>query len=142
MTEHIIDVLLIDDDQVDCELIKRLLKKTMFNYRLEVFHDGISAINYLDRQVNINQKTLSYLIMLDINIPAMNGFQILEKIQGFGDNIQCKIYIFTTSNNSHDRQKAVFLGIENYFLKQDLNFDENLLNCMMEDFLTKFDISN
>jgi hypothetical protein len=131
-----IHILLIDDDKVDCELIGRLLKKTKFNYRLQIFHEGTQALTFLmSPAIKASKPKPAYLIMLDINLPSMDGFQVLERLQTACHHIYFKVYMFTTSSNYYDKEKAMAMGVQHYYLKKDLIVQQDLLHFMIQDFL-------
>jgi CheY-like chemotaxis protein len=141
MSQQLINIVLIDDDEVDCELVARLLRKTDLLYHLHVFHEGEKAIDFLASSFAVTEQKVCYLIMLDINLPSMNGFQIIDKLKQLNAPNSFKVYIFTTSNSFKDRQRAQQMGVEDYFLKQDLTFDNNLLVSMIHNFINFSSVS-
>ncbi|QNF32373.1 response regulator [Adhaeribacter swui] len=134
MTRTVINsVLLIDDDAISNFLNTRLLKEMQVAQEIKVTLNGEEALRYLQQQKAAN-KPFPELILLDINMPVMNGFEFLEAFRDVADeNNQSVIIILTTSTNARD-----FDQLKNYeevevYLSKPLT-DENLLYILDKHF--------
>jgi CheY-like chemotaxis protein len=110
----IVTILLVEDDEIDVKALKWAFDKLKIANPLVVARDGVAAWEML--------QTLSrpYLIITDINMPRMNGIELLRKIrqsEQFRDSI---IFALTTSNDEEDKIAAYNLNVAGYMLKTDM----------------------
>lgn len=109
-----IKVILADDHTLMREGIKHLLE---FDGSIEVIqeaNDGIECLSILEH-------TIPDILLLDINMPNMNGIQVLEEIRN--KNIKVKVLILTVHNEVEYLLKTVDIGIEGYILKDSGSFE-------------------
>jgi len=109
MKDNSIDlVLLVDDNDTDNFISKRIIEITKFAKRVEVRNSGKSALQYLEKEQN-NPENLPNIIFLDINMPIVDGFVFLFEYEMFSDEVKnhCKIVILSSSNNKRDIAKIV-----------------------------------
>lgn len=101
-------VMLVDDNDTDNFISKRIIEITKFAKRVEVKNSGKSALDYLRENEN-NEEELPNLIFLDINMPIVDGFVFLYEFEKFGDAIKdkCKVIILSSSDNKRDIDKIV-----------------------------------
>ena len=100
--------MLVDDNDTDNFISKRIIEITKFANRVEVKNSGKSALDYLrENQDNIDE--LPNLIFLDINMPIVDGFVFLYEFEKFSDTIKdkCKVIILSSSDNKRDIDKIV-----------------------------------
>lgn len=107
-------ILLIEDDYLDVESVKRTFKKSNIDHALHVAHNGVDALNMLTRDEN---KVTPDIILLDINMPKMNGLEFLQIIKNYYSLKNIKIFVITTSSEEYDKISAEHLGISGYILK-------------------------
>lgn len=117
-------ILLIDDDYLDVENVKRALKKLKAEYDLFVAHNGVDGLAMLTGNVPDNEKIVPDIIILDINMPKMNGIEFLRIIQNYYSFKSIKTFILTTSGEDYDKMAAENLGVQGYILKP-LNFQSS-----------------
>lgn len=113
-------ILLVEDDYLDVESVKRALKKQQINHVLHVAHNGVDALNMLTRE---EDKIIPDIILLDINMPKMNGIEFLRIIKNYYSFKNIKIFVITTSGEEYDKMLAQNLGVTGYILKP-LNFND------------------
>ncbi len=101
-------VLLVDDNDTDNFISKRIIEITKFAKRVEIRNSGKSALEYLE-QAKDNPSQLPDVIFLDINMPIVDGFVFLFEFEMFPDPIKekCKVIILSSSNNKRDIAKIV-----------------------------------
>lgn len=101
-------VMLVDDNDTDNFISKRIIEITGFASRIEVKNSGKSALDYL-RENQGNMDGIPNLIFLDINMPVVDGFTFLYEFDKFPDLIKdkCKVIILSSSDNKRDIDKIV-----------------------------------
>ena len=96
-------VLIIDDDDVVHFMHETLLKISDIQLPVRSFLNGKQALDYLVDNCNGDD---SYLLLLDINMPEMNGWQLLDELQKLKLSCTIKAIILTSSVDSEDHLKA------------------------------------
>lgn len=113
-------VLLVDDDNVTNFLTERLIKKLDLCDNVQVSHNGEEALLYLAQHCcTFDAHNFPELILLDNNMPEMNGIEFLEMINEINLNSdnRIKIVLLTNSENEELNKKVKELGVENTLLK-------------------------
>lgn len=109
-------ILIVDDDSVACFLLERALKKAGVSQHILVANNGEEALQIL-KQVCLTE-TCPELILLDINMPVMNGFEFLEALQNSGlAALPLKIILLTSSSNPQDVERAKRYPVAAYLSK-------------------------
>lgn len=114
-------ILLIEDDELDIISVGRSLKKMESEYALHTAYNGIEALNMLK---NPELPFTPDVILLDLNMPKMNGIEFLRVLREDEDLKHIKVFIMTTSSESSDREETEQLGISGYIIKP-LNYNDN-----------------
>lgn len=116
-------LMLIDDNDIDQMIYKRIATKSGLVQNLIQFVDATEALQYLSKP----DTTPPDLILLDINMPRMDGFEFLEAAsERFGTNLCPVIVMLTTSLNPKDEKRAKSFSIVRDFLNKPLTFDQLL----------------
>ena len=115
-------ILLVEDDYLDVESVKRALKKIKSEHVLHVAHNGADALTLLTSEEN---KIIPDIILLDINMPKMNGLEFLRIIKNYSRLKSIKIFVITTSEEEYDKSTVEHLGVSGYILKP-LTFNEKM----------------
>ena len=119
MNEKIINILLVEDDEVDVMNVKRAFKKYKITNPLYIAGNGIEALKMLGSQgddppqVPKNRR----LILLDLNMPKMNGLEFLHHIREDETLKRTPVIVLTTSDEDKDRIEAYNLNVAGYILK-------------------------
>jgi CheY-like chemotaxis protein len=103
-------VLFVDDDTDDLQLIYEILRESQPDYKLEEARNGQEALEYLNQSKAKNQ--LPCLIVLDINMPVMDGKEALSIIKNTEGLKHIPVIIFTTSRREKDEEYCNSLGAE------------------------------
>ncbi len=100
--------MLVDDNDTDNFISKRIIEITKFAKRVEVKGSGKAALDYLRENQN-NPENLPSLIFLDINMPIVDGFVFLYEFEKFNEIVRnkCKVIILSSSDNKRDIDKIV-----------------------------------
>jgi two-component system, chemotaxis family, response regulator Rcp1 len=111
-------ILIADDDFEDFLLIKNTFEANQLNVHLSHVEDGQYLIDILKAQGKYNKfGELPNLILLDLNMPRKNGFDVLKEIKENDQLKKIPIIIFTTSKTARDIDKAYELGANCYISK-------------------------
>ena len=107
-TGHIDLVMLVDDNDTDNFISRRIIEITKFADEVVIKNSGKSALEYLEDH-KTNQNKLPDLIFLDINMPIVDGFVFLYEFEKFDYSIKdkCKVIILSSSDNKRDIDKIV-----------------------------------
>jgi len=127
MPEKTVTLVLIEDDHIDVEAIKRGFKKYKIANPFLVAHDGISGLELLRKGIQ-----RPFIILLDLNMPRMNGIEFLKELrkdQGLKNSI---VFVLTTSNDDRDRWAAYEQNIAGYLLKSQAGKDFQHLIQMLD----------
>lgn len=103
-----INVMLVDDHSMIREGLKQLLE---FDGTIKVVGEASNGVECLEKIYTCNPDVL----LLDINMPEMNGIEVLKKMKA--DNSQIKVLILTVHNEMDYLMKAVDIGVDGYILK-------------------------
>jgi len=120
------NILLIEDDTVHAKLIERILKKSGCNNQLTIIRDGEKAFNYLlkpNENFSDEKFICPQLILMDINLPKVNGLEILRQIKQSPKLQIIPVVMLTTSNNRTDLEKCYEYHANSYIIKP-LDFEE------------------
>jgi len=124
-------VMLVDDNDTDNFISKRIIEITKFANRVEIKNSGKGALEYLEANVN-TPENLPDLIFLDINMPIVDGFVFLFEFEMFPEEVKkkCKIIILSSSDNKRDIDKIVDNEHVIKFITKPLT--ENSLNSVRD----------
>lgn len=114
------DVFVVDDDKIFHFIIKKLLISNNINVEPEFFENGLQAIEGIKNKLDRDEAPPD-LILLDINMPILDGWQFLEEFKLLKERIEKEIiiYIISSSDNTFDRSRAKDFKdeIKDYYLK-------------------------
>jgi CheY-like chemotaxis protein len=115
-------ILLVEDDQMDVMNVQRELRKQNISVPLIHARNGREALNLLRGENGETKITRPSLVMLDLNMPRLNGLELLKILRADPDFSDLNVFIMTTSDLDVDRSGATELGISGYIIKP-LTFD-------------------
>jgi CheY-like chemotaxis protein len=123
-----VNILLVEDDEIDVRAFLRTFEQLKIANPVTVAKDGVEGWEKL--------KSLPrpYLIVMDINMPRMNGLELLKKIrdsQEFRDSI---VFVLTTSTDEQDKFDAYNLNVAGYMIKSDMGTSFNRAISMVENY--------
>ncbi|MBN2322796.1 MAG: response regulator [Spirochaetes bacterium] len=106
-------ILLAEDDSVDVMMIKRALAELHVVNKLEVAENGEAALDYL----HDSERELPSIILLDLNMPRMNGIEFLREVKKDHILRRIPVVILTSSDEERDKTESFDLGVAGYMLK-------------------------
>ena len=115
-------ILLVEDSKDDILLIQRAFNKTKLaeKFELIIAQDGNQALTYLhDLEISSisQQGKIPMILLLDLNLPKMNGFEILQRIRSNDKTKLIPVIVFTSSKEDQDITKSYLLGANSYVRK-------------------------
>ncbi len=119
-------ILLVEDDPNDVLLIERAFRKAGMNNTLKVVRDGDQAIAYLSGlgvYADRERFPLPFLILLDLKMPGVGGFEVLEWVRSDPNVKRLLVVVLTSSNLQADVDRAYDLGANSYLVKP-VEFEE------------------
>jgi CheY-like chemotaxis protein len=119
MNQRLVSILLVEDDEVDVMNVKRAFKKNNIRNELSVAGDGVEALEMLNSEIT----PLPRIIILDINMPKMNGIEFLKVLRADEKLKNISVFVMTTSNEDNDKIDAYNLNVAGYILKP-LSFEK------------------
>lgn len=126
-------ILMIDDDKGDTFLIKMLIEKGTLPLTFESMDDAEGALEVLLERFAHAPKTLPDMILLDINMPRMNGFEFQEALSKCKELNTIPVIFMTTSDSQSDVQRAYELGGNAYITKpSNLNGLKHILERLCD----------
>ncbi|AMK75339.1 MULTISPECIES: response regulator [Methylomonas] len=112
------DVLLVEDEPADAHLVKMSFKENRLRCNLHHVCDGVEAMAFLRRQgADYADVPRPDLILLDLNMPRMNGREFLIKIKSEPDFSSIPVIVLTTSDIERDVVATYQLGASSYITK-------------------------
>jgi len=112
-----IEILLVEDNEGDVRLTKEALKEGKVKNNLQVAYDGVEALEYLKSEGEHQGRVKPDLILLDLNLPRMDGRELLEKIKEDKDLRRIPVVILTTSKAEEDIVRTYDLHANCYITK-------------------------
>lgn len=113
---NVINILLAEDDTLDVMDARRTLSRMDILYKMHVAKNGEDALAYL-KDISANGGDKPDIILLDLNMPKMNGIELLTHIRQMEDWKDTKVFVITTSDEREDKELTQKLGVSGYIVK-------------------------
>jgi CheY-like chemotaxis protein len=117
MTEQMLNILVVEDDDVAAESIIRGLRKLDAPCHITVAEDGLVALNILRCQDQERRLNRPRVVLLDLNMPRMDGFEFLDSLRADPKIRDTVVFVLTTSTADIDRSRAYQQNIAGYMVK-------------------------
>lgn len=118
-----IEILLVEDNPGDVILVKEMLKRSRFTVHVGVARNGEEALTYLRRKEPFASAKVPDLVLLDLNLPRINGQEVLAEIRHEPAFHNIPVLILTSSRNDLDIQKA-YQSEANFYLVKPMDLSE------------------
>ena len=112
-----VTILLVDDDDVDAMAVERALKKLKIANPIVRARDGIEGLALLRHESAVRRP---YIMLLDINMPRMNGLEMLAELRADSQLSRAVVFVLTTSKSDEDKVGAYQQHIAGYIVKNQV----------------------
>ncbi|MGM0575299.1 MAG: response regulator [Myxococcota bacterium] len=120
MTHGTVQVLLVEDNDVDVEAVRRAFRKYRIANPIRVARDGVEALEILRGTEERPPLERPYLILLDLNMPRMDGVEFLGHLRADEDLHDSIVLVLTTSNRDKDKVASYDKHVAGYIVKKDV----------------------
>ena len=127
-----VTILLVDDDEVDAMAVLRAFKKHGISNPIVVAGDGLEAMEILRGDNGREPLSRPFLILLDLNMPRMDGWEFLDALRRDSALKGSLVYVLTTSDDERDIAAAYDNSVAGYILKTSVGTDFLELVTMVE----------
>jgi two-component system, chemotaxis family, response regulator Rcp1 len=114
---ELVQILLVEDNPGDVRLTREALKEAKFRNKVQVVGDGIEALAYLRQEGQYSGAMRPHLIMLDLNLPRMDGREVLAAIKKDADLRRIPVVVLSSSEAESDIARAYELHANAYVTK-------------------------
>jgi two-component system, response regulator len=128
MIETPVDILVIDDNPNDLDLTVYAFKRSETVYCLQSARDGVEAIDFIfctGEYASRNQTNLPRLILLDLKLPRLDGWDVLQRVKSDPRTRHIPVVVLTSSSDQNDMARCYQMGANSYVVKP-VDFDEFL----------------
>ncbi len=114
-----IDILLVEDNEDDVEITLRAFRNAKLKNKIHVVQDGQAGLDFIYRKGDYQNKKLPRpdLILLDINMPKLGGFEVLKKLKSDPNFSFISVVMLTSSKEEEDIAKSYQSGAASYIQK-------------------------
>ena len=127
MIYNTVEILLVEDDSDDAEITIRELKKNNIAHNLFHVKDGEEALQFIFASGKFagqrDPACPPKLVLLDINMPKVNGIEVLQQLRAYEGTRHMPVVILSSSNEARDIKKSYAAGANSYIVKQ-VSFDK------------------
>jgi len=120
MSGQSVQVLLVEDDALDAQAIQRAFDKLKIANHITVASDGVEALDRLRGENGYERLQRPYVILLDINMPRMDGITFLKTIRDDNELKTSIVFVLTISDHEKHMTAAYNEQIAGYFLKKNV----------------------
>ena len=111
------NLLLVEDSEDDAYFFKRMLQKSKMDCVVHHARDGAEAVAYLRNASGSNPESIPEVMFLDLKMPLLNGFEVLDWLRKQTFNAQMRVVILSGSDHENDKGQAIHLGAAEYLVK-------------------------
>ena len=111
------DVLLVEDNDLDAEKVTRAFRTLGVRRALTRARDGLEALDTLHAELGAAPRSPRPFVLLDLNMPRMNGFEFLAALRSDGRLADTSVFVLTTSGREADVAEAYRHDVTGYFVK-------------------------
>lgn len=110
-------ILLVEDSEADIRLTREALRDSKVRTTLHVVHNGVDALRFLRREEEYSYAPVPDVVLLDLNMPRMDGRELLEIVKRDSSLSRIPIVVLTTSDEEEDVVKSYSLQANCYIRK-------------------------
>lgn len=112
-----VSILLVEDDEVDVMAIERGFAQAQIANEMVVAKDGLEALSLMRGTASKSSIAKPYIVLLDLNLPRMNGFELLSAIRSDPELRSTIVFVLTTSKSDEDRARAYAANVAGFIVK-------------------------
>jgi len=120
MNDDRVTVLLVEDDDVDAEAVIRSIRRSQVPVDVVWVEDGVEALEVLRDQHPSERVERPVIVLLDLNMPRMDGFEFLQALRSDPDLRDLVVFVLSTSSADADRMRAYHENIAGYLVKSSI----------------------
>lgn len=117
---EVVSLMLVEDDPGHSRLIQKNLRRAGFANKIQLHTDGQSALDALFTTKHQNE---SWLVLLDLNLPVLDGYQVLERIKQNEQTQKVPVIILTTTDAPREIERCYALGC-NAYISKPIQYEE------------------
>lgn len=125
-----VSLVLVEDDLGDAKAVRRSFAKARLANPIVHLQDGVEALEYLRGA----EAPMSFLLLVDVNMPRMNGIELIREIRRDPDLHRAVVFVLTTSADARDVTAAYDLNVAGYILKSCVGDDFRSLIGALDGF--------
>jgi CheY-like chemotaxis protein len=120
-----VSILLVEDDPGHARLIQKNLRRSNITNEITVLSDGQQAIDYLfkEGEYENSQHHAPLLILLDLNLPVLDGYQVLKRMKEDSRTRRIPVIMLTTTDDAREVTRCYDLGC-NVYVTKPVNYDQ------------------
>jgi CheY-like chemotaxis protein len=107
-------IVLVEDNPADAEMVEMALQQAGAPVNIVRLDDGVKALEYLTRE---NTSQQNDLVLLDLNLPRLSGFEVLERIRARDDLKSLPVVVMSSSSDPLDIERCYRMGANSYICK-------------------------
>jgi two-component system response regulator len=104
--KNVVRILIVEDNRGDALLVREALEESNLRFELTHIADGEKAFDYLRRRGEHLNADRPHLVLLDLNLPKRDGWEVLDEIRGSPELESTPVIILSSSGNPEDRERA------------------------------------
>jgi len=119
VTDHLIEILLVEDNPNDVALALHAFKKRNLTNRIQVVRDGAEALDFLFRAGPFKSRanTTPKVVLLDLKLPKIDGLEVLQRLRADPRTCTIPVVILTSSREERDIVESYQLGVNSFIVK-------------------------
>jgi CheY-like chemotaxis protein len=120
-----VTILLVEDDPGHMRLIEKNLRRANITNRIDHVTDGQQAVDYLfcEGEYADRERPSPLLVLLDLNMPVLDGYQVLERMKSDGRTKRIPVIILTTTDDAREVARCYELGC-NVYITKPVDYDQ------------------
>ncbi|MCB0429429.1 MAG: response regulator [Flavobacteriales bacterium] len=118
-----INIFLVEDDDGDAKAVNRAFSKAKIANPIIRAEDGIDALEILRGENGKEKPPVPFILFVDLNMPRMNGIQLIQEMRKDPELKKCIVFVLTTSKSDDDKIKAYDLNVAGYIVKETAGQD-------------------
>lgn len=126
-----LNILVVEDNDIDAEFLRCAFERNNIKNAVYRAYNGQEALEIMRGENGRKKIADPFIVLIDINIPPVNGFDILQELRNDETLKKTIVFVLTTSSRSEELRKANELGVVGYFLKKDTAELAKLLSLVL-----------